>query len=892
MKLSSYPPLAGTTIVDEEQVDVIVCIDLDDSEVKCLASSRSGIVCNVWHDNGTTHEWRGEKMEPCLEGEEFSVFSTASSNSLYFKCRLYSTATEQPISFTINYLYPGDPSTKWVNSEFQTTDGIIIFRPKPLFHSMDRGLRISMPESRNLDSYFTLPPSPEGSEPVTIRQIRKYTRTTMAMATEPRTWVYTFPIPTSRSFQDPGYAEVALALPVKGTTISYFATIKHGTAWVQPHHSTGRGLREYEGFHPPREAIMAAFMTYQGDVVVFLPLSSGSKTVYLKGSQNPREDVVIGVGRNDGSSNVDGKVVVVVAKDVEEAVEEAVYWAKRISEDGRIINIEEEEEEQGGGDDPWSDSLKYCTWNSLGRELTDKRIVDAVTDLYNSKIEIQTVIIDDNWQSLDNNGNDSFGHRWTDFEADKVAFPRGLKGLVEDIKRNNKGVKHVAVWHGILGYWNGVSPDSWISRNYKLRKIGNGSIHVVDQTDIGKFYDDFYKFLSDQGITAVKADTQCLLDERLPSGDKGELFPAYLSAWRNAASKYFGTRAISCMSLVPQILFTNHLPPSLPKFTLRNSDDFFPHTPNSHPWHIFANAHNAVLTARLNVTPDWDMFQTKHEWAGYHAAARCISGGPIYITDDVGQHDIDIVKKVTARSKTGAMVTLRPNGKARSCGFFTGFGERRPLRVVGTNSVAGYDVKLVGTFNLEGGRERTDMIPVKEIVGNEVITTLGGGGLKVINEFAVFSHHMQRAQVVKSEGYVKMNVEKGGWDVVSVCPIVPVKTDGGREEVSIGVFGLIEQISGAAGMSEVKIAGGNSTVRVGAELKALGVFGIYANYSNPSRYGRIRQVTIGGRDVPERFWTIGRGIKYGEITVDVQGAWDYLRLDDRWDLWVWIHMAV
>lgn len=37
------------------------------------------------------------------------------------------------------------------------------------------------------------------------------------------------------------------------------------------------------------------------------------------------------------------------------------------------------------------------------------------------------------------------------------------------------------------------------------------------------------------------------------------------------------------------------------------------------------------MTQHLNVIPDWDMFQTVHEYSGFHAAARCVSGGPIYI---------------------------------------------------------------------------------------------------------------------------------------------------------------------------------------------------------------------------------------------------------------------
>lgn len=335
MKLSSYPPLAGTTVIDGDEVDIIVCIDLEDSEAKSISSSRSGIVCAVWHDNGTQDGWKEEGMVPCFEDEGLSVFSAASSHSFYFKHTLRRPTSGQPISFTINYLYPGDPSKKWVNFEYQTSDGIIIFRPKIQTPNTDNDFLINMPDPRNIEKYFTLPPSPEGSDSATIQQLHKSMGGTIS--TDPRTWVYTFSIPTSRTSRDPGYAEAALAIPVQGTTISYFATIKHGTAWVQPHHSSYRGLRDYEGFHPPREAIMAAFMTYQGDVVVFLPLSSGDKTVYLKGSQNPREDVVIGVGRNDGFSKVDGKVVVVVAKDVEEAVEEAFYWAKRMRDRKSVV---------------------------------------------------------------------------------------------------------------------------------------------------------------------------------------------------------------------------------------------------------------------------------------------------------------------------------------------------------------------------------------------------------------------------------------------------------------------------------------------------------------------------------------------------------------------------
>ncbi|KAF3931897.1 Alpha-galactosidase [Dactylella cylindrospora] len=871
MKITSYPPLSGTTVVDEDEVEVVVCLDLSPEEFQFLGNGE--IQCAVWHDNGYTDEWTEQVMES-VDAADVDVFSLNPHPTLHFKTIIRAPLSGDPLSFTINYIFPSHPTTKkWVNQEFEATDGVIIFRSVARPPFMEDAF---LAEEVEIHNYFSPPPPQEGL--ISMQWMPKLTKETAA--SDPKTWVYNFNIPAQRSpGYGPGVFEGIIGIPIPGTIVSYFATIKHGTAWVQPNHSP-RG-RRYDGFRPPKECVLVAFQLASGDVVVFLPMSTAEYTVYLKGDSEGR---IVAVGRNDVGSVKEGRVVCVLGRDVEEAVEEAFYWVRKIGRERDLGVGQTEEEKEGEGEvevqaeETWNDALKYCTWNSLGRELTDRRVVNAVNDLYDSGIKVETIIIDDNWQSLDGNGRDTFGHRWTEFEADKHAFPNGLKGLVDDIKRSNPGVKHVAVWHGILGYWNGVSPSGWIARNYRLRNVGNGSIYVVDKSDIGRLYDDFYRFLSNNGITAVKADTQCLLDERLPSWDKGDLFPAYLAAWRTAASKYFGTRAISCMSLVPQILFTNHLYPTLPKFTLRNSDDFFPHTPNSHPWHIFANAHNAIFTSRLNVTADWDMFQTKHDWAGYHAAARCLSGGPVYITDDVGSHDISIVKKVVAKGRNGEQVTLRPDvGKSEE--YFVGFNEGRPVKISSSAGPDDYKIKLIGTFDLDGGRERTDMVSLRQVLGG---ATDG--------EYAVYSHNSKTAKMVTATSYVKTVVQKAGWDTMSISPIVTVKTD--RGDVRVAVFGLLEQISGAAAVKSVKFIDAGSTIKVGVELKALGVFGLFTNYQDPSRYGRIRQVTVGGVEVPERFVYVGEGESYGHIKVDLEAAWDYLRLDSRWDINLWVHLAV
>src|SRR5699024_3505069 len=152
--------------------------------------------------------------------------------------------------------------------------------------------------------------------------------------------------------------------------------------------------------------------------------------------------------------------------------------------------------------------------------------------------------------------------------------------------------------------------------------------------DIQTFYDEFYSYLTSVGIDAVKTDAQFFLDLLEDSEDRRRFIASYQDAWSIASLKHFSTRSISCMSTFPQAIFHSQLPDNKSNIPLRNSDDFFPEVPASHQWHVFCNAHNALLTRFLNVLPDWDMFQTSHPYASFHAAARCVSGGPIYITDE------------------------------------------------------------------------------------------------------------------------------------------------------------------------------------------------------------------------------------------------------------------
>lgn len=78
---------------------------------------------------------------------------------------------------------------------------------------------------------------------------------------------------------------------------------------------------------------------------------------------------------------------------------------------------------------------------------------------------------------------------------------------------------------------------------------------------------------------------------------------------------------------------------------VRASDDFFPRDPVTHTIHIAAVAYNSVFLGEF-MQPDWDMFHSDHPAAHYHASARAISGGPIYVSDAPGNHDFHLLRKL------------------------------------------------------------------------------------------------------------------------------------------------------------------------------------------------------------------------------------------------------
>lgn len=336
------------------------------------------------------------------------------------------------------------------------------------------------------------------------------------------------------------------------------------------------------------------------------------------------------------------------------------------------------------------DRLGWCTWDAFYQEVSAAGIARGLAKLAKGGVHPGFLIIDDGWQSVRD-------RRMHDFATDTRKFPRGLAPVVR-LAKEKFGVGHVGVWHTLQGYWQGVDPRGPLARRYRIVPCRDRAPEFIgwspqfDTTrrtlvapdDVARFYQDFHRWLRTQGVDFVKVDNQAMLQQfagkKLP---RIATQAAYQRALQGATSVHFGGALLHCMSNVTDVLL--HLSTGA---LWRNSDDFYPKKSDAHQAvFVTANAYNNLLTAPFAV-PDWDMFQTTRHHAHYHATARAISGGPVYISDAPGKHDFRLLRRL---SLPGGAVPRwpQPARPARDSLFVDPRAGTRLLKVVNTTPHAG-----------------------------------------------------------------------------------------------------------------------------------------------------------------------------------------------------------
>ncbi|KAI8645622.1 glycoside hydrolase superfamily [Parasitella parasitica] len=300
------------------------------------------------------------------------------------------------------------------------------------------------------------------------------------------------------------------------------------------------------------------------------------------------------------------------------------------------------------------EKLGYCTWNAFGQNVDIAKVKLALDSLKAHDIPVGYLMIDDGWQSVTEK------RQMAGFDACPSKFPGGLARIVAQLKADYTFIECIGVWHALWGYWNGIDQRFAEKNNYNwsFNRQNHEQVGIIENPKA--FYNDFYKFLNESGIDFVKVDNQGSFQELSDTKDEQNisLWDDFRQAMVNSGDTFLQSQVLHCMSLTPHALYDPILSQKRQSI-FRNSDDFFPDENDSHAWHIYANVMNSLLTARCFAIGDWDMFQSDHLFAEYHASSRAISGGPVYITDNPGKHNVDLIYKLVANTKHSGYTVLR-----------------------------------------------------------------------------------------------------------------------------------------------------------------------------------------------------------------------------------------
>tara|TARA_B110000091_G_scaffold192600_1_gene217142 strand:- start:413 stop:2500 length:2088 start_codon:yes stop_codon:yes gene_type:complete len=423
--------------------------------------------------------------------------------------------------------------------------------------------------------------------------------------------------------------------------------------------------------------------------------------------------------------------------------------------------------------DPWfADYFGWCTWNALSTKLSADALMYAVDNFKQKEIPVKYMIIDAGWQSNTNDYMNSY-------DGDKKKFPNGLAPVISEMK-DNSTIEKVFAWQALWGTFKGLDAEAFshISTPVhcelppRMQKSAKASSEDVQQVaTVGKeFYpgkagrdimvpdfvpymEEYSDYLRRQGVDGIKIDAMTWV-ESTGNGRGGRVaaMKDMMQGVQAAANTHFNNEMINCSSCSNDYLFN-----TLSSNVTRSSGDFFPDKPETHGAHIFINAHTSFWMGEI-ILPDWDMFQSGHSAGDFHAAARAISGGPIYTTEKIGTENKQVLDRLM--TSYGKLPRCKDVGRVCTESLFTDpENDKGLLKIYNTNIVGG----IVGAFNCSYNPKKS--VSIQDVVAASDIEGLQG------NNFAVYRYSNGELSVQNTRTVNKLKIKELEYDLFTYIPI-------------------------------------------------------------------------------------------------------------------------
>lgn len=217
------------------------------------------------------------------------------------------------------------------------------------------------------------------------------------------------------------------------------------------------------------------------------------------------------------------------------------------------------------------------------------------------------------------------------------------------------------------------------------------------------------------------------------------------------------------------------------------------------------------------------MFQSSlPTYNSFHAAARCLSGGPIFITDTPGDHDAALMNSMVSPSPAERTSrALRPSKMAMARDPYVSYHSTRLLQVRNTCG-SGPGVRLLlGVFNVS-------TVALTELVDMKT----GFQDIEVGREYVIRAHNSRRivgpAKIlsdIERDNLLVVGLEPSKWELFTAAPVDTVYLKDMRE-VKVAALGLVKNITGASAVVGSRVSTGeNGKIKIEVDLCALGILG-------------------------------------------------------------------
>ncbi|KAK7365193.1 hypothetical protein VNO80_14059 [Phaseolus coccineus] len=272
---------------------------------------------------------------------------------------------------------------------------------------------------------------------------------------------------------------------------------------------------------------------------------------------------------------------------------------------------------------------------------------------------------------------------------------------------------------------------------------------------------------------------------------------------------------------------------------IESGDDFWCTDPYGDPngtyWlqgcHMVHCAYNSLWMGNF-IQPDWDMFQSTHPCAAFHAASRAISGGPIYISDTVGNHNFELLKTLVLPD--GSILRCEHYAlPTRDCLFADPLHDGKTmLKIWNLNKYTG----VLGVFNCQGGgwfREtrsnkcaaefshkvstKTNPKDIEWDSGNNPISIEG------VELFALYFSQSKKLVLSAPSDSEEISLEPFNFELITVSPVTVLS----GKSVKFAPIGLVNMLNTGAAVQSLTFDEAQNLVEVG--VRGTGEMRVYAS---------------------------------------------------------------